>query len=376
MIETAKLTRKSRVMKFLRPWIVVTILSLIFVAVVIIRNNGDPLALVTIGTQFSQHDPNGTEGYDGQFNYFIIRDPNTAAQYIDVPAYRFQRILLPALGLILSLGQEALIPWVLLVIGIVSLAAGTAILETLLRQHNVSRWYALTYGLTLGIFASVRLSLSEPLAYALVLGGILLASRERWLWSAFLFALAALAKETTLAFPAAYALYLIFQRRWRIAIPFSILSVAPFALWQLILYVRLGAFGIGSGGAKATHFEIIPFAGVARIITESPPEVRLSVLLIFGALLLPFVLVPTLWALYRCWVDRRDWTIYTSILFVNAIIMPFVPFSTYREFLGILRFIVGLQIAIILYAGQKHNTRVLRNSTIWIMTGLFVISLL
>jgi len=367
-------------MKFLRPWIVVTILSLIFVAAVIIRNNGDPLALVTIGTQFSQGIPEaqgGTEGYDGQFNYYIIRDPNTAAQYIDVPAYRFQRILLPALGLLLSLGQESLIPWALLVINIVSLAAGTAILETLLRQRNVSRWYALTYGLMLGIFGSVRLSLSEPLAYALVLGGILLAGRERWLWSAFLFALAALAKETTLVFPAAYGLYLIFQRRWRVTIPFSILSVAPFVVWQLILYARLGTFGIGSGGAKATSFEIVPFAGVARIITESPPEVRLTVLLIFGALLLPFVLLPALWGFYRSWVDWRagEWTIFTFILFANALVMPFVPFSTYREFLGILRFIVGLQIAVILYAAQKHNVRVLRNSTIWIMTGLFVFSL-
>jgi hypothetical protein len=377
MIETEYLIRKPSIM--LRPWIVVTVLCLIFVGVVIIHNNGDPLALVTIGTQFSQGIPEsegGTEGYDGQFNYYIIRNPNTAVQYIDVPAYRFQRILLPALGLILSLGQEALIPWALLIIGVISMAAGTAMMETLLRQHNVSRWYALTYGLTLGIFASVRLSLSEPLAYALVLGGILLAGRERWLWSALLFALAALAKETTLAFPAAYSLYLIFQRRWRIALPFSILSVAPFAIWQLILYARLGAFGIGSGGAKATSFEIIPFAGVIRIITESSPDARLSLLLIFGALLLPFVLLPTLWALYRCWVDRREWAIFTFILFTNAIILPFVPFSTYREFLGILRFIVGLQIAVILYAAQKHNMRALRNSTIWIMTGLFCLSLL
>src|SRR5262245_46411080 len=137
-------------MNRLRPWILVTILCLIYVAVILVRHNGDLLALVTIGTQFSQGIPEsagGTEGYDGQFNYYIARDPNTAAQYIDVPAYRFQRILLPALGVILSLGREALIPWVLLLIGIVSLAAGTAIMETLLRQHHVSRWYALTYGL-------------------------------------------------------------------------------------------------------------------------------------------------------------------------------------------------------------------------------------
>ena len=56
--------------------------------------------------------------------------------------------------------------------------------------------------------------------------------------------------------------------------------------------------------------------------------------------------------------------------------MPFVPFSTYREPLGILRFIVGLQIAVILYAANRHNVRALRNSTIWIVTTMFIFSLL
>jgi hypothetical protein len=55
--------------------------------------------------------------------------------------------------------------------------------------------------------------------------------------------------------------------------------------------------------------------------------------------------------------------------------MPFVPFSTYREPLGILRFIVGLQIAVLLYAAQTHNIRVLRYSTFWIVSILLSVSL-
>src|SRR5690606_30278174 len=164
----------------MRPWLIVTIFCLLYVAAVILANGGDPLALVTIGTQLSEGDPNGTEGYDGQFNYYIAREPSTAAQYIDVPAYRFQRILLPGLGWALSLGNDALIPWIFLIVGVISLGAGTAILEHLLVERGVSRWYALAYGLTIGTFGSVRLSLPEPLAYALALGGIWLFLRERW----------------------------------------------------------------------------------------------------------------------------------------------------------------------------------------------------
>lgn len=361
-----------------RPWMVATLLCLIYVIVVLVGNNGDSLSLVTIGTRFSEGIIDGIEGYDGQFVYYIARDPSTAAQYLDVPAYRYQRILLPALGRLLSFGQESLIPWVLLIINLVSVAVGTWLLEQLLLQQKVSRWYALIYGLTIGIFGSVRLSLSEPLAYGLVIGGIWLANRDRWLWSAVIFALATLAKETTLFFVAGYVLYLLLQKQWMRAITLGLIAAIPFAVWQLILYTHLGSFGIGSGGAQATSFEFIPFAGIIRIFTETPPSIWPQLLVIFGVILIPFVLVPTLWALWRCWKEWRtgSWTAYTYLLFTNAAIMLFVPFSTYREPIGILRFIVGLQIAVILYAAEKHQMRTLRNSTLWIATALFMFSLI
>ncbi|MCA0452524.1 MAG: hypothetical protein LCI00_00940 [Chloroflexi bacterium] len=338
------------------------------------------MALVTIGTRFSEHIPaeqDGTEGYDGQFNYFIARDPSTASQFLDVPAYRFQRILFPMLGRVLALGQPDLIPWAFLLINLVSLAVGTALLEKLLVSFGVSRWYAFTYGLTLGIFGSVRLSLSEPLAYGLVIGGILLAREKRWLWAAVVLALAALAKETTLIFVGAYGLYLLTQRDIKNALLLGMIAVVPFAMWQLILRSTLGEMGIGSGGAMATSFEIIPFAGVARIWTDTPAEARGTILLILGPMLLIFVLIPTIWALWAGIkaVQRGKWSAETSLLLVNAAVMLFVPFSTYREPIGILRFIVGLQIAVILFAAQNKRFRVLRNSTLWIVTVFFVLTL-
>ncbi len=365
----------TRTRQLFRPWILVTILCLVYsLSIVAIRGNGDSLMLVTIGTDFSPADAEhaySDEGYDGQFVYYIVRNPSTAAQYLDVPAYRFQRILLPASGMVLSLGQESLIPWALLIVNLAALAIGTALMEQLLRARNVSRWYAIGYGLTLGTFGAARLSLPEPLAYALVLGGITLAQRERWLWSAILFALAALAKETTLVFAGAYGLYLLYQRRWGIVTLFGAVVLLPFAAWQLVLYDQLGEFGIGSGGALATNFEPIPFMGIIRILTEG----GIAIFAVLGIILLPFVLFPILWGLQKCWRDYRQnkWSFYTMLLFANAAVMLFVPFSTYREPLGILRFIVGLQIAVILYAAERRNIRALRNSTIWFVTILFVV---
>jgi hypothetical protein len=360
-----------------RPWPLAAVSCLLVAVAVILVNNGDPLALVTLGTRFSEGIPEtagGTEGYDGQFVYYIARDPATAPDYLDIPAYRFQRILLPMAARTLALGQTALIPWALLAINLAALAAGTWLLERLLVAHGMSRWYALVYGLTIGIFGAVRLSLPEPLAYALALGGITLASRERWGGSAVLFALAALAKETVLVFVAAYALCLLHEGRWRNLILFTGIAVTPFIVWQIILKVTLGSFGIGSGGALATSFEVIPFAGVIRIFSDSPREAWPALLLIYSAILIPFVLIPTLWGLRQGFLALRrgDWSAVALLLLVNALVLPFVPFSTYREPIGILRFIVGLQIAVLLYAAARRDSRVLRLSTIWIVTILFL----
>lgn len=370
----------SQVRRLIRPWFITTVLCLVYVGFVILSNKGNPLTLVTLGTRFSQQTSaanGGTEGYDGQFNYYIARDPNTAAAYLDVPAYRFQRILFPALGRLLSLGQSDLIPWVFLIINIIALALGTILLENLLVQFHVSRWYALTYGLALGIFGSVRLSLSEPLAYALVLGGITLAYKRQWLWAAVIFALAALAKETTLIFAAAYVLYLFTQRDWKNGLLLGAISVVPFIIWQFVLRSTLGAFGVGSGGAQATSFEIVPLMGIIRIWTDTPAEARAKILLILAPTLLIFVIAPTVWALWVTVKDlrRHKWSPDICLLLINAAIMLFVPFSTYREPIGILRFIVGLQIAVILYAAQNKRYRALRNSTLWIVTIFYVATL-
>ncbi len=377
--------------KLVRPWVIVTLACLIYGIAIIATNDGDTLSLVTIGTRFSEGIEDGTEGYDGQFVYFIARDPSNAAQLLDEPAYRFQRILLPFLGMVLSFGQEDLIPVVLFGVNLLALGAGTALLEHLLRDFGASRWYALGYGFAVGTFGAARLALPEPLTYALVLGGIILARRDQWVWSAILFALAGLAKETGLIFVGGYGLYLLYQREWVKTVLFSAIAGIPFITWQFVLNARLGEFGVGSGGAGATGFEIIPFGGILQILTGSGDLITyqfdtlpytsnwfiqteiifapaiIFVFLVFLLLLLPFAIYPTLWGLWHTWKAYRNHTLtpIVFLLFANAVIMLFVPFSTYREPLGILRFVVGLQIAVVLFAAERKSGRALLNSTIW-----------
>lgn len=381
-----------------RPSFFITIGALLYALLIVIQH-GDPLALVTLGTRATQGisaEDGGTEGYDGQFVYFIAHDPISAPFYIarggDIPAYRFQRILLPILGGGLAFGNEALIPFTLLLVNILALWAGGMLLEALLAGFGVSRWYVVGYALSIAIFGTVRLSLPEVLAYGLVLGGIWMMHRDKWLWSAWLFGLASISKETTLVFVAGYALWMMMRGQfWRLGW-FLAISTIPFIAVQLALYAKFGMFGVGSGGAMATSFEIIPFGGVLKIITTviqavsdalAQPNANVGTILfragtglmVFAILLGIFVITPTVWGLKRLWADiqTKQVDIWTILLGLNALVMLFVPFSTYREPLGILRFIAGLQIAVIVYSAQRGNKRALRNSTIWVFTLFLLI---
>src|SRR5690606_16841641 len=95
--------------------------------------------------------------------------------------------------------------------------------------------------------------------------------------------------------------HLLWERRWRDALIFGLVTLLPFALWQVTLQAHLGQAGVGAGGTLSTSFEVIPFAGVVRILTEGGP----SVFVVLSVLLLPFVLLPTLWALAASWRALR-----------------------------------------------------------------------
>ncbi len=359
---------------------IVLVLSLLYLGTIFAVKDAGSKVFVSIGQCFSPctgqdgaHCPDGTEGYDGQFAYYLARDPAHAPDCLDVPAYRAQRMLLPALGWLFSVGQDRLIPWVFVLVNLIALVGGTALLEDLLVAERQSRWYALSYGLYAGVFMAVRLSTTEALAYGLVIAALWTMRRDRFWAGAALLALAGLAKEMVGLFVAGYLLYFALNRRWRDAIRLGLVTGLPFVIWQIVLYHWLGEFGIGSGGAKATPFEIVPFLGVLKIATDG----SLAAFLLLGVLLvIPAAVLPTVWALRETIRDlrQRKWELYSCLLLVNAAVMPFVPFSTYREFLGLLRFIPGLVLMVVLYAAHNRRRRPLLYSTLWIPLILFVVS--
>lgn len=361
-------------MRFFRPAIIAPILCLIYMIAIAIQSQ-NVLVWLTLSSVNVPDDLKpyaySEEGYDGQFNYLIARDPLEAQSYVDVPPYRFQRILLPALVRFLSFGQRDALPYLFAGINLLMLGLGTWGVEILLKEVKFSVWYAMGYAFTLGTFGAARLSLAEPMAYGLAVLGIVLMQREKWLGAAALFAMAALAKETSLFFPAAYGFYLLYQRKWTQAVVFGLISLLPFLLWQAALYNVFGALGIGSGGRGSTSFELIPFNAYFKILSAG----SLTVSLLYSILFLLFVFIPLFWGFWRCVRDfqNKEWTIASQVLAFNIAIIPFIPFATFREINGLLRFIVGMQIAIIWYAASKRQLRPLRYSSYWMFSCLLVI---
>jgi hypothetical protein len=341
----------------LREWgpaLCVLLLAAAYLAWVFFQNGSDPLAFAYLGTRFSAGDPSGSDGYDGQFNYYIARDPDPArvAPFLDAPAYRYQHILYPLLARALALGRPDAIPWTLIGINLACLVAITFLAGGLLARHGSGRWGGLIFGLWAGLLGAVRLDLSEPLALLLVILALWIAGpeldRKLVLCSLFL-SLAMLAKETMIPFIGGWAVWLLLRRRIGGAMVI-LAAIAPYIGLQIWLWSVFGSPGIGSGGVGATPFEWIPFAGLFRIAGASLPAFAA-----LGIVYLPGLLFPAVYGLAAPLVDFfKQRTIPEGLLLLaNAAMIAFAPFSTFREPLGILRLACGLIVCFWLYAAAK-----------------------
>lgn len=355
--------------RLVRPWVVTLAVTGIYLCIFLWMAGGDPLVLVRIGTRFSEQDPDGGKGYDGQFYYYIGKDPWQGWRHMDVPAYRYQRILYPLLVRLVSLGQERLLPWAMLAINLVSIGGSVAIVEALLIECGVSRWYALSLGLFGGMLFCAITSLAEPLALCLALAAMFTFSRRRLLLSACLFALAVLTKETMLLLAGGYVVYQFTQKQFKQGLVMGSVAAVPFAIWQLCLFGWFGSFGVGAGGAGATSFYLIPFGALFSLFRYG-----WLVFLVFALIMVPIIVVPTVWAI---WVTgramlQRDLHPWTFSLALFALVIPFLPESTFLDLAAMPRFASPLVALVVLYAAHSRSYPALGASLLWITTMILV----
>ena len=355
-------------LRWLHPWFFILVLLIGYCIFTLAKNAWDPMSFVLIGKQFDPANGVLEIGYDGQFAYQIAKDPANAAPYLDVPAYRYQRILYPLLAHILSLGNDQVIPWVLIAINVISVVLGTLATEKLLETHGFSRWYAMVYGGFAGFLLSIRLDLTEPLAFALVQWGVLLLDRKKLWQSLPLFALAALCRELTLLFTAASFIFLFVNgQKWKSLI-WGFTAVVPFSLWQLFLRIWLGSWGIKSGGLFSSPFEIIPYHGVWGYHDKG------SYLFVFLTLMVVFMsLLPSALAIFTSvrMLFKGRFGLGVIILLLSAIIFPFLPTSNILNLPGLVRMTIGLMVAWVDFGAIESSKRALLYSQLWLLLLLF-----
>jgi hypothetical protein len=322
---------------------------------VYLTHGSDPLAFVIMGPRFTEGDPTGALGYDGQFAYYIAKDPIGALPYLDNPAYRYQRILYPLLARVLSLGQPALVPWMLLIINVISISMSTELLGRMISRDGISQFMALLLPFWFGQVFALRANLNEPLCYLLVLVALWCFERGQYLLSAAALAASVLTKEGGFLFLPAVVLVMVMRKRWWLALRYVLIATLPYTALQISLRAWLGRTGLANLGAR---FEVIPFHGFTF---TQPLAARIYVVLVF-AVPVSVLLALTVYHLLRA---RRS--VYAWSLLVNCLFIVFLSRRTAMDVLAVFRVSTGTVVSALLFCGAHRVRRVaLALHAIWL----------
>jgi len=190
-------------------------------------------------------------GHDGQISYAIGLDllGREVPDLLDHGAYRYRRILYPAVASLFGLldGEGLLIGMIVVVV--VSAAAAAGMSAAIGARLGWSDWVALAVILNPGVWLSVRLLTSDTLALALMLVGLDLVLKKR-LSATAAFSFSVLAKDAYLVTPGGLAISRE-RSRWKL----FLVPVAVLTVWMVWLTASMGEGFSGRGNLG------LPFVG-------------------------------------------------------------------------------------------------------------------
>ncbi|HEV1997724.1 MAG TPA: hypothetical protein VGR61_06300 [Candidatus Dormibacteraeota bacterium] len=325
------------------------------------------------------HNPHVTEtiGNDGQFAYYMALDPAHARYYVDHDSYRYARFLYPLLARVMSFGQAALLPTVLLVLNLAAVAGGTLAVALWLVRKRLNPWLALFYGLFPGMMFSLRFDFGEPVAYGLVAWAIYVfefGPGHRWVGAAVLFALAAVSRETALVFAAGYFIALGLggpPGRVARALAFGAIAAGPLLAVKATLWGLWGSPGAGPGLD-------LPFAALLhpRAISCLPDCGPFDPSHIYAEMLV--IVLPALiaCAIAVTWVARRGWSPAAFNLLLNTLLyIVVVNREAFLGFPGSFRFSIPIMLAALFCLpavpalGRPARTAAMAAGAIWMASA-------
>lgn len=309
----------------------------------------------------------GVPAYDGAHYYQVARN---IPALLDVSqwewlkslvtdSYSYQRLTLPLLAFVVSLGQDSTLPWAFLLINILSLVGASY----LIFRHTRQPLYAVAIALSPAAMVGLHFSLAEPLTLFLLTAFLVrYATHGRIDWlSVVLLCLAAWSREVNLLFLALLFVYSLGRRRWQDA-ALVLIPLAAFLVLQGWIHAIFGNYPFLMSADKRT----LPFEAMIQLITGGYGYNQFTATSIPLAVL--FVLPALVWTVLK--IIKGDWSflavgalaflglmttmpefIWSSITSIGRVITPVYPLTIlliakhetpFSKYLGYVILVIGI----------------------------------
>ena len=267
-------------------------------------------------------------------------------------SYAYQRILLPMVSFLASLGEEATLPYAFLLFNVASLI----LIAVLLRPP-----YGLALALSPAALIGLHFSLAEPLTLLLTTLFLLrfLRKEDVDFGSSFLLSLLILTGEVNVFLPLLLLIYLLWKRKYDAAL-LTVLPLLAFALWHgTIFWIFSDIPFLLSAGNR-----VLPGAAIVELLQGERSFGALSLSSI--ALFMLFVLPSTLWIAKETTLRRNHSFITLSAGAFLALMWIMSP-NIWGAITSIGRVITPVY-PLVLFAGAKEDTLVARAIALCIAT--------
>ena len=215
-----------------------------------------------------------SNGYDGQFFYFIAFDPlvrhyqitsNPSQRPIDDPAFRYRRIAYPVFTKLASVNNPFNYPVAMVLLAIAGAALCAFFVSKTAIYSGLNGWEGLACLLIPAFWLSLSVATPEPLAAGFLAAGFYLTLTKRYVLAAILFSMAILTRESATLFVLVLAAFELKTSKTRKSALILTASLLPYVAWRS--YIASALFHVY--GWKAFFMEPettgVPFAGIIQM---------------------------------------------------------------------------------------------------------------
>ncbi len=239
-------------------------------------------------------------GYDGQFYYYMARDPGIIVRCarisgphcaIDASPLREERILYPMTARLLTGGNPAALHVALFLIDFAAILMTVWLVSMLCVEAGASRWLAVGAGVFIGEVQGLLRDLADPFAVFWAVLAVYLLRKNRPLLTGLAVAAAVLTREQLVLVLPLLGLPWLAQRRWGALATFLLAALGPFVAWQSTLFAIYHRWGF-TGSVETTRGLRWPFMA----LMEHPSGQEFTQTIVFVVVpLLAAALVAVLW---------------------------------------------------------------------------------